>query len=239
MFTADAPATAGLDKYDATAVAMIALMKYGTGVPFHRLERLEQQLGMPLSAATQWELLEAAARWIRAALAELIRQAAQGSVLHNDDTGMRILRLAREPGDKRTGTFTSGIVSMMGAWTIALYFTGWKHAGENMGDVLKQRARELPPPIQMCDALSRNTPKGVETLIANCLAHGRRQVVEVVDNFPEECRQVLETLGGVYHYDRLAREQKLSPEERLRFGLGAAASSKSRSEFRSRLGRQR
>jgi hypothetical protein len=69
----------------------------------------------------------------------------------------------------------------------------------------------------MCDALSRNAPKGVETLIANCLAHGRRQVVEVVDKFPEECRHVLETLGGVYHYDGLAREQKLSPEERLRF----------------------
>jgi transposase len=41
--------------------------------------------------------------------------------------------------------------------------------------------------------------------------------VEVVDNFPEECRHVLETLGGVYHYDGLAREQELSPEERLRF----------------------
>ncbi len=159
VFTADAPATAGPDKYDATAVAMIALMKYGTGVPFHRLERLEQQLGMPLPAATQWELLEAAAQWIRAALEELIRQAAQGGVLHNDDTGMRILRLTREPGDKRTGTFTSGIVSMVGVWTIALFFTGWKHAGENMGEVLKQRARELPAPIQMCDALSRNTPK--------------------------------------------------------------------------------
>src|SRR2546427_7795829 len=35
-------------------------------------------------------------------------------------------------------------------------------------------------------ALSRNTPKGVETLLANCLAHGRRQVVEVVDNFRSE-----------------------------------------------------
>jgi transposase len=170
-----------------------------------------------LSAATQWELLEAAAQWMRAALGELIRQAAQGGVLHNDDTGMRILRLAREPGDKRTGTFTSGIISMVGVWRIALYFTGWKHAGENIGEVLKQRARELPAPIQMCDALSRNTPKGVETLIANCLAHGRRQVVEVVDNFPEECRHVLETLRGVYHYDGLAREQKLLPEERLRF----------------------
>ncbi len=79
--------------------------------------------------------------------------------MHNDDTGMRILRLTREPGDKRTGTFTSGIVSTGGAWTIALFFTGWKHAGENLAEVLKQRARELPAPIQMCDALSRNTPK--------------------------------------------------------------------------------
>jgi hypothetical protein len=137
--------------------------------------------------------------------------------MHNDDTSMRILRLTREPGDKRTGTFTSGVVSLVGAWTIALFFTGWKHAGENIADVLKHRAHERPAPIQMCDALSRNTPKGVETLIANCLAHGRRQVVEVVENFPEECRYVLETLGGVYHYDALAREQKLSPEERLRF----------------------
>ena len=217
VFTADEPETAGPEKYAVTVVAMIALLKYGTGVPFKRLERLQEQLGMPLAATTQWDLVAAAAQLMRPVLEELIRQAAQGSVMHNDDTGMRILRLTREPGDQRTGTFTSGIVSIMGAWTIALFFTGWKHAGENIADVLKQRARELPAPIQMCDALSRNTPKGVETLIANCLAHGRRQVVEVVENFPEECRYVLETLGGVYHYDALAREQKLSPEERLRF----------------------
>jgi transposase len=215
VFTADEPETAGAAKYDETAVAMIALLKYGTGVPFNRLERLQGQLGMPLPAATQWELMAAAAKSLRLALEELIRQAAQGRVLHNDDTSMRILRLIREPGDKRTGTFTSGIVSLVGAWTIALFFTGSKHAGENIAEVLKQRAHELPPPIQMCDALSRNMPKGVETLIANCLAHGRRQVVEVVDQFPEECRYVLETLGGVYHNDAVARERALSPEERL------------------------
>jgi transposase len=217
VFTADEPETAGPAKYEETAVAMIAVLKYGTGVPFKRLERLQGQLGMPLPATTQWELMEAAAKLICPVLEELIRQAAQGSVMHNDDTSMRILHLTREPGDKRTGTFTSGIVSIVGAWTIALFFTGWKHAGENIAEVLKQRARELPAPIQMCDALSRNTPKGVETLLANCLAHGRRQVVEVVDNFPEQCRYMLETLGGVYHYDALAREQELSPEDRLRF----------------------
>jgi transposase len=217
VFTADEPEMAGPEKYTVTVVAMIALLKYGTGVPFKRLERLQEQLGMPLAATTQWDLVAAAAQLMRPVLEALIRLAAQGSVMHNDDTSMRILRLTREPGDKRTGTFTSGIVSLVGVWTIALFFTGWKHAGENIADVLNQRAGELPAPIQMCDALSRNTPKGVETLIANCLAHGRRQVVEVVENFPEECRYVLETLGGVYHCDALAREQKLSPDERRRF----------------------
>src|SRR5262247_1159625 len=163
--------------------------------------------------------MAAAAKLLQPVLEELIRQAAQGSVMHNDDTSMRVLRLAREPGDRRTGIFTSGVVSIVGRWRIALYFTGWKHAGENLADVLKRRARELPAPIQMSDALSRNTPKleGGETLPANCLAHGRRQVVEVVENFPEECRYVLETLGSVYQHDALAREQEFSPEDRLRF----------------------
>jgi transposase len=107
VFTAATPEAAGCDKYDATAVAMIALLKYGTGVPFKRLERLERQLAMPLPAAVQWELMALGAKLLHPVLQELMRQAAQGSVLHNDDTGIRILRLVRETGDKRTGTFTS------------------------------------------------------------------------------------------------------------------------------------
>lgn len=220
IFTADAPAAAaGADKHDHTASAMLALLKYGAGTPFHRLERLQRQLGMPLPAATQWDLLAASALQLQPAWEQLIRQAAQGAVVHNDDTGMRILHLAREPGDKRTGTFTSGIVSIVGAHKIALFFTGPKHAGENLAAVLKERARDLAPPVQMCDALSRNTPKvdGIKTLLANCLAHGRRQFIEVAVNFPEECRYVLETLRSVYHNDALAREQNLSADARLHF----------------------
>jgi transposase len=71
----------------------------------------------------------------------------------------------------------------------------------------------------MCDALSRNVPRlpaGAETLLANCLAHGRRQFVEVAQNFPNECRYVLEMLGQVYGHDAEARERGLTPAERLR-----------------------
>ena len=91
VFTASQPQSAGPEKFDATAVVMIALLKYGTGMPFNRMERLEGQLGIPLPATTQWELMEAAAKSLKPALGELIRQAAQGGVVHNDDTGMRIL----------------------------------------------------------------------------------------------------------------------------------------------------
>jgi transposase len=218
VFTAPEPEGIGPEKYDETTAAMIALLKYGSGMPFYRLEKLEDLLGIPLPASTQWEIVEEAAEVIKAARDELIRQAAQGEVLHNDDTSMRVLRLAREPSDDRTGVFTSGIVSTQQGRRIALYFTGRQHAGENLGDVLHHRVAELARPIQMCDALSRNTPKlsdGVEILLALCLAHGRRQFVEVAANFPEPCRYVLETLGEVYQYDAEAREGKLSPAERL------------------------
>jgi len=219
VFTAPEPECAGLDKYDPTSMAMSALMKYGGGMPFYRMAKLEKQLGIPLPAATQWELVEHAAGLIEPVLKELIRQAAQGAVLHNDDTSMRILKMVRNTDDGRTGTFTSGIVSILGEWTIALYFTGWKHAGENLADVLRLRAGEAETPIQMCDALSRNTPKltGVQTLLAFCLAHGRRQFVDVAANFPEECRYVLEALGAVYGFDADTKDRGLSPEDRLLF----------------------
>lgn len=222
VFTAQQPEGIGPEKYDETAAAMIAQLKYGSGVPFNRLEQLEGLLGIPLPAATQWEIVEEAAELIRPACDELIRQAAQGEVIHNDDTGMRVLKLAREPSDERTGTFTTGIVSKASGREMALYFTGRQHAGENIGDVLRQRAAALPPVIQMSDALSRNAPKltGVEILVAKCLAHGRRQFVDIAQSFPQECRYVLESLGEVYYHDAVAREQKLCAADRLHFHQG-------------------
>jgi len=219
VFTAEEPEGVGPEKYDESAAAMIAQLKYGSGMPFYQQQELERGLGIPLPAATQWEIVEEAAEVIKPARDELVRQAAQGEVVHNDDTSMKILRLQREPGDQRTGVFTSGIVATGPGQKIALFFTGRQHAGENLADVLRRRAAELRPPIQMCDALSRNTPKlagGVEILLAHCLAHGRRQFVEVAESFPSECRYVLEVLGEVYRHDALARDQDMTPEQRLR-----------------------
>jgi transposase len=234
IFTAPAPdGVENSEKYDTTVGSMIGLLKYGSGLPFNRLQRLQGSLGIPLAASTQWDIVHAKARLIWPAYAELIRQAAQGDVVYNDDTTIKILELmgkraARTALDEssvegsgtdlasgRRGIFTSGIVSTTEGRKIAVFFSGRQHAGENLADVLAQRAQTLPPPIQMCDALSRNLPKELETIVANCLSHGRRQFVDLAESFPQECRYVLETLAVIYKNDAVARERNLSPEARL------------------------
>ena len=231
VFTAPAPAEAASDKYDATAGSMIGLLKYGSGLPFNRLEGLQGYLGIPLPASTQWDIVAAVAANLEPAFAELIRQAAQGDVLHNDDTTVKILEFmgqrrqealarAQEEGDDtdpHSGLFTSGVVALREGHQVALFLSGPRHAGENLAQVLKLRAQELPPPIQMCDALSRNLPGELQTILAHCLAHARRNFVDVYDRFPEQCTYLLEALAVVYRNDGEARKGQLSAEARLRF----------------------
>ena len=57
VFTAREPEGVGSKKYDETAGSMIALLKYGSGFPFNRLERLQRSMGIPLPSATQWEIV--------------------------------------------------------------------------------------------------------------------------------------------------------------------------------------
>ncbi|MEW5805024.1 MAG: transposase [bacterium] len=224
----------GEEKYDETCGAMIALLKYGSGFPFYRLEGLQNSLGIPLPASTQWEIVEQVADKVYPAYEELIRQAAQGEVLHNDDTTVKILALmkgtsgqhsADKDADKnadksdpsRSGVFTSGIVSVKEGRKIALFFSGHKHAGENLEDLLQKRQPGLGPPIQMCDALSRNLPQKLKTILAHCLSHARRKFVDVVSYFPDECRYLIEALAKVYHHDDRAKEENMSADERLEF----------------------
>ena len=231
VFTAAAPPEVGERKYDATAASMIGLLKYGSGLPFNRLEGLQGHLEIPLPASTQWDIVHAIVADLTPAFDELIRQAAQGDVLHNDDTTVKILELMGQrrqealaraaadgnEADQRSGLYTSGVVALRDGQRVALFFSGPRHAGENLAEVLKFRAQELPPPIQMCDALSRNLPGELQTIVAHCLAHARRQFVDVYDRFPEQCRYLLETLAVVYRNDAIAREREMSPEARLQF----------------------
>ena len=227
VFNTPPPEGVGPQKYDAATASMIALLKYGSGVPFYRLAGLQHSLGIPLPASTQWEIVESAGVLFKPMLEEFIRYAAQGELFHNDDTSMKILahlgqaqpdeEPAQSKDKERTGVFTSSVISQREGHTLALFFTGKAHAGENLAQVLAQRAADLQPPLQMCDALSRNIAHEFQTILAHCNAHARRKYVEVAAQFPQQCRFVLQTLAQVYRNDALCKERGLSATQRLLF----------------------
>jgi hypothetical protein len=223
-FTAKLPEDA-LKKYDESVGAALGVARYGFGLPMNRMVDLQNMFGIPMPLGTQYEEIEACYKDVgEPIMTELIHQAAQGTVVYNDDTPGKVLDLKQAikerretlpPDEKmRTGIFTTGIVSTREERTIVLYATGNKHAGENLHDVLVHRPIDMPAPIQMCDGLSRNNP-GIATDLANCGAHARREFVSLVEKYRPECAFVLETYRCVYVNEAHTKKAGLSIEERL------------------------
>jgi len=224
IVAATLPPEAGQEKYAPSVGVTIAELRYGTGVPHYRLARFQRDLGVPLPESTQWELVAALAAVAQPVFTTLVTVAANATLIQNDDTTMRILAL-RQPGSvtaaeiapQRKGTFTTSLLAEVAGHVVALFYTGWQHAGENLTALLRQRDQALAPPIQMCDALSRNTSPEFTTLLAHCLVHSRREFVEVAPSFPEECRHVLEALREVYRVDAETKAQQMVPTARLAY----------------------
>jgi hypothetical protein len=224
VFTAPVPPQAGLEKYDPSVAVILAWLRYRGGMPNTRIAQMQASVGVPLPEGTQWQIQQPLYALVALIVVDLTFVAANAEVVYNDDTEGKILDLRKagslsaaqiEPG--RKGTFTTAIVAENGEHRIALFFTGWRHAGENLTEVLRHRDPQLPPPIQMCDALSRNVSDKVKTKGANCLVHGRREVVSLAKHFPEECRQVLEAIAKIYKADDEAEQLKLDDAARLAY----------------------
>jgi transposase len=220
-FTARLPNEIALEpRADNSARAIVCLMKYKAGVPFYRQAQMQEAVGSPVSASELWSMTKEVSVIVEPIHGCLCAQAANGELIHVDDTTNQVLSIlleqkeneARKDKDVRKGIHTTAILSNVGEQQIALYFTGRKHAGENLEDLLKGRSDGLPTPIQECDALSRNKPKHAETDLANCLSHARRNFYELVDFWPKPVMKIIGHFKTIFMNDRSA---PVSPEERL------------------------
>jgi hypothetical protein len=157
--------------------------------------------------------------------------AAQGEVIFQDDTSGRVVTLieenqlaraqARARGkakpDTRTGMYTTALMVQVGERQICLYYTGRRHAGENLAALLTKRESGRGKPLVMSDALSQNKADEANLIRCLCLAHGRRQFSELADDFPAESAVAVNALKLVYDHDDEARAQGLSAQERLAY----------------------
>jgi hypothetical protein len=207
---ASLPPNVPAQKYDSAFKAILAIQKYYVAVPFYRQEQVQRLLGFPLPDATQFELVEQVADAGYPVVRALEKTAANGEVVHNDDTQAKILSVIQEnkaqPDKARTGMHTTGLIVKAEGHTIALYYTGTRHAGENLEAVLLNRHPDRSPIIQMCDASSMNIPKSLETILCNCLGHGFRKFRDLLDFFPAPCMTVMKALSAVFTFDEQTQE---------------------------------
>src|SRR5215471_4550399 len=229
IFTAAVPAVAGAEKYTARARAVLALARYYLGLPWHRLEGFQALVGVPVPDATQWDQGEIVGDCTHPIFKCLEQLAAQGEVIFQDDTPGRVLALIEEnqkarvqaraqgkaKADARTGMQTTALIVQVGERRICLYYTGRRHAGENLERLLVQREPGRSKPLVMSDALSHNQAEETNLIRCHCLAHGRRQFSDLAEDFPAESAVVVSALKLVYEHDAEAREKQLSAQERL------------------------
>ncbi len=215
-YEAPLPEGVAQERYDASCDATIALMRYGAGLPWYRQAGLQAMGGVPLSEATMWERCEATADAALGVYLHLERLGANGEVMHTDDTPVRILSCLKEDQEEKgRETNTSGIVVKVGRRKIAFYLSGRRHAGENLAELLTKRNAGQKRPFQMSDALPANTSVEKNVISGYCLAHARRKVYELREDYPIECAIVLDAVGKVYGYE--AEAKGMSPEERLAY----------------------
>jgi transposase len=232
IFTAGLPANTGEEKYSARARAVLAVSRYYLGVPGYRLQGYQAMLGVPVPDATQWDQIEVVGDCAYKVFAQMELVAAQGELIFQDDTAVRIMSLLKENSDRlaaarvqglstpqdRTGMHTTALVVQVGEHTVILYYSSRRHAGENLQRLLEQREAGLATPLAMSDALASNALADDAAVIrCHCLAHGRRKFSDVEEVFPHECRMVLDVLSQVFDHDEQACQDQLSPAARLAY----------------------
>jgi len=217
LFTASLPEEVGKNRFHPTAKSMIALMNYGAGLPFYRLEGLQSQFGVPLADSTQFDQVESLANIANYIFKELEKCAANADIIGHDDTGIRVLSLMEENKSKtdkeRRGMQTTAVVAKFNKHKINLFYTGRDHAGENLNHLLDKREPSLSIPIQVSDASPSNYTTEFETIIVKCLDHGRREFVSLIDAFEVKCVYVIDALAEVYHNDKITK--KMTDQQRL------------------------
>jgi hypothetical protein len=198
---------------------VVVVSRYSLGLPLYRIEGYQAMLGVPVSDATQWDQIERVADCGSRVCAHLERLAAQGALIYQDDTRVRILSLIEENQQahaeamgfsrpkERTGMSTTALVVQVDEHTICLYDSGRAHAGDNLKALLRQRQADRGKPLVMSDALSSNEADETALMRCHCLAHGRRQCSDLADVFPQECQVVIQALKQVFDHDDHARTQ--------------------------------
>ena len=225
IFTAPLPeGVHPTEKYDAGLKSLLLINKYFTSVPFYRQDVLQDFLGIPFPASTQWDVIKSTVPVLKPVYQALLECAANSKGFYIDDTNARILeqikanKKATRKKDKKA-CYTTGILAVNENYDVYLFITNAETSGKSFARIWEYRDPDLPTPYFMCDALYANIPKEINEslyLLCHCLSHARRNFYDLQGSFEELAETVLGLIGTVYANDKHFKEQGMSDEERLK-----------------------
>lgn len=217
----------GKSKYTYSCYSQIAIWHYYAGVPFKRLEMLQQAQGVPLPDSTQYDLMQSMYDdVVKVVVDELRQEAADSTMLFFDDTSATVVeqiienKKAETKKDKSSIHATALLASNNGN-KICLFDTGTEPAGKSMKKLLKQR-KSTKKFTTMSDASPVNFEDledslMVKWIISLCLVHSRRNFNELLTEEDQDIQLVLDIMSKVYQNERFCKQNNLNDDERLSY----------------------
>jgi len=222
LFIAPTPSDVNTkQKYSESFAAMLMINKYFMAVPLYRQSALQDMLGIPMPASTQWDIISSYEPLLKVVYQQLLRDAANGKGFHLDDTSAKILEVIKEreaEGKKSTKCFTTGMISVHDDHRVAIFITDDKSAGKTFSPIFALRDESLDQPYIMVDALTANIPKAIEEglyTLCYCLVHARRNFYDLGDGYDDLVEFVLDSISKLYDNDK--QTKSMSPDARLAY----------------------
>ena len=199
-------------KYSESFCAMLMINKYFMAVPLYRQSTLQDMLGIPLSASTQWGIISSYEPLLEIVYQSLLKCAANGKGFYIDDTSAKILEVIKKRNleDKKSSKcYTTGIISVHDDYRCAVFISDEDTAGKSFADMYKLRNKALIEPYLMMDALTANIPKEIEEglyTLCYCLVHARRNFYDLGQGYDDLVDFVIDSITRLYDNDRSTKE---------------------------------
>jgi transposase len=213
LFIAPTSSAVNLDKkYSEGFCAMLMINKYFMAVPLYRQSALQDMLGVPLSASTQWDIISSYEPLLEIVYKSLLKCAANGKGFYIDDTSSKILEVIKKrnlEGKKSSKCYTTGIISVHDDYRCVVFISDEDTAGKSFADIFKLRNKALIEPYIMMDALTANIPKEIEEglyTLCYCLVHARRNFYDLGQGYDDLVDFVIDCITRLYDNDRLTKE---------------------------------
>lgn len=208
-------------KYDSSVSSILAILHYQASTPYYRLEKIQKQLMAPMPRSVQCQLMESLANNLLPVWKAMINFAQDCKFFYSDDTRGKVISLIREnmklSKAERKGIFTTGIIAKDDKAQAVLFFTGRKHSGENLSDLLIDVPPGLVPQV-MSDALSSNNlDQQIEYIKLLCLVHGRRNFLDLEEVFKQEVDFILQNIAIVYKNEKYIKDSGMDDAQRLKY----------------------